>query len=71
MLMCALSLLRINYWSSGPEGPYPKVNDTANFVRLHKIMWWVAFGKFVAKELFRWSLLPEQEHIIIGSRGPK
>jgi hypothetical protein len=32
-----------------PEGPYPKVDYTANFVRLHKIMWWVAFGKFVAK----------------------
>lgn len=32
-----------------PEGPYPKINDTANFVRMHKIMWWRAFVKFLAK----------------------
>jgi hypothetical protein len=32
-----------------PEGPYPRVNDTANFVRMHKVIWWMAFGKFLAK----------------------
>lgn len=32
-----------------PDEPYPKVNDSKDFVHFHRIMWWMAFGKFVLK----------------------
>jgi len=35
---------------SVPEDPYPHINETQDFVRLHKVFWWMAFGKFIAKK---------------------
>jgi hypothetical protein len=32
------------------KDPYPHINGTEDFVKLHKIFWWVAFRKFIAKQ---------------------
>jgi len=32
-----------------PEEPYPRVNDSDDFVELHKGMWWVAVMNMVVK----------------------
>lgn len=32
-----------------PEGEYPHINETNDFIKFHRIMWWMAFGKIVAK----------------------
>jgi Sulfotransferase domain len=35
--------------ASVPEGAYPHVNETNNFIRIQKILWCISFGKYVAK----------------------
>ena len=32
-----------------PEGEYPRINETKDFINLHRMIWLMAFGKMVAK----------------------
>lgn len=32
-----------------PREPFPKINDANSFVFVHRVMWWLAFSKMMAK----------------------
>ena len=32
-----------------PDAEFPRINDAAQFILAHRIMWWLGVGKLVAK----------------------